>query len=94
MAADTVTPEPATTWYGNRRHYSIDLHDDEWHPGTGRRGSALCSTAASPVDVNAQDWIDAMAGQYRHLAKIKVADLPPCKRCVRKAGIPTQETEG
>jgi hypothetical protein len=89
MDANTVTPEPATTWYGNRRHYSTDLHDDEWNPGKGRRGTAVCSTASNPVDVNAQDWIDAMAGEYPHLAKITVADLPVCKKCVRKAGIPS-----
>lgn len=91
MTADTVTPEPATNWHHTRRHYSVNLSSPNGR--RGRTGKSLCRPGGIPVDVYDQAAMDAESERYR-FEPVVIADLPVCKKCVRKAGIPTQETEG
>lgn len=75
-------PEPATNWYGTRRHYSSDLAPNSFGH-KGREGSSLCSSENNPVRVWDQDGIDGNAEHYRTKSP-RIADLPECKRCNRK----------
>lgn len=88
MAADTVTPEPCTTWSRRKRHFSVDLDVGSGvEPPPGRIGTTLCGEDAYDQDRRQWElsrWSDRT---------VNVEALPLCKRCVRKAGIPTQETE-
>lgn len=73
-----MTPEPCTTWSHQRRHFSIDLTE---RAGGGRVGTVLCE--------NLTGWDeDAINAVHRPWIKkrIVLADLPVCKRCIRKTG--------
>jgi hypothetical protein len=72
--------DPATNWYGTRRHHSADLGPNNL--GTGRKGHALCSNEGNPVQVWDQDGVDSNVEVYRTRAVV-VADLPECKKCAR-----------
>lgn len=86
MNTPNPAPEPATNWYGTRRHLSTDLYRDPYSGNRGRRGLSLCSTEGNPVGVRDQDWLAGMAPSYPHLGRIVIADLPACKKCARKVG--------
>lgn len=79
MTEPTSGPQPATNWYGTRRHYSTNLLST---PGGGHVGRSLCTTANNPVDVWDQDAMDVVAQQYRS-KRVTIADLPECKKCTR-----------
>lgn len=89
MAADTVTPEPATTWSRRLRHFSVDLDVGSGvEPPPGRIGTTLCG----------EDAYDQERRQYE-LSRwsdrtVNVDALLPCKKCVRKAGLPDPNTKG
>jgi hypothetical protein len=80
-----MTAEPATNWYGTRRHYSTDLAQNSLNH-KGRQGHSLCSTENNPVQVWDQDGMDGNAERYSTKSTV-VAGLPECKKCVRKLNV-------
>jgi hypothetical protein len=61
----------------------LDLRPAEGRVG-GREGSTLCGAEAYDEE-NRNVWMASFGSTKR----VTVADLPPCKKCVRKAGLPT-----
>jgi hypothetical protein len=78
--ANTVTSEPCTTWSRRLRHFSLNLASARVG---GREGTTLCDADAYDEE-NRNAWMASFGSTKR----VTVADLPPCKKCVRKAGLP------
>lgn len=83
MTTETKTPEECTTWSRRLRHYSVDLASDNQSGRQpelpGRVGTTLCGEDAYDQERRQYElsrWSDR---------KVVVADLPVCKKCVRKA---------
>jgi hypothetical protein len=77
---NTRSPEPCTTWSRRLRHYSVNLEPDRHAPcHPGRTGRTLCGEGAYDEERRQYElskWSDR---------RVVVADLPPCKKCARKA---------
>lgn len=70
-----MSAEACTTWSNRKRHYSTAM-DTKPKQGPGRYGTTLCG-----------EWaMDQDAADGRHYNKPKrVADLPDCKICAKRA---------
>lgn len=75
----SVIPEPCTTWSYRLRHLSVDLAPRRI--GRGRDGHPLCD------DTDAYDQLaaDAIVASWSGKRPKRIADLPACKKCAKKA---------
>lgn len=81
MDANTVAPEPCTTFARRLRHYATRWFSDPNRPG--RTAFTLCG--ADGWDEERANWhLRRWSSSPRLLV---LADLPPCKKCARKSGV-------
>lgn len=71
----------ASNYYQTRRHYAAAMESKR--PG-GKAGKAICATDAWPVEVFDQEHQDLTFPMWGGTPK-RIATLPLCKRCERKA---------
>jgi hypothetical protein len=68
--------QPATNWYGTRRHWSANLVDGV--------GTSLCHRIGNPVRVWSQAARDVEVRRHDLMCRVIVVDLPECRRCVHE----------
>ena len=74
-------PEACTTWSYRLRHLSLNLGQGERY---GRKiAQTLCNAEA--FDQAEMDEWAAKWGTTSKRHKVRIADMPPCTKCARKA---------
>lgn len=76
---------PVTSWSRNRKHLARETDLHACNDG-GRVGEALCDGQIY-TDVYDQDWLDARRMEWfgKPAGSQLIVELPPCKRCAKKA---------
>lgn len=73
---DTQIPEACTTWSYRLRHLSVDLGVRR----SGTQAHTLCNAEAFD-----QEEMDRWAEKWATKPRGRIADMPPCTKCARKA---------
>jgi len=77
-----TTLEPCTTWSNRLQHLSADLLDQPNQLKVGRIGHVICGLHDTAYD---QDGMDSLIRSYGRRLQPRIASLPACKKCAKKA---------